>query len=261
MKNNNQKGFSLVELSIVLVILGLLVGGVLGGQALIRSSELRSITVDKDKYVTGINTFKDKYMGLPGDISNAIAFWGAAHATPATCQTTASTGILTCDGNGDGAIDDDAAATDDYEKFRFWQQLSNAGLIEGSYNGISGTVQGTNIAKSRLSGGGFSMFDYKAVAAGHAVFFEGNYVRALAFGAATATAPADISHGPVLTVDEAWSLDTKIDDGKPGTGRALATETGAGTATGCASSTTAATAAYSLSNTGSVCSLVFITGL
>ena len=58
------RGFSLVELSIVLVILGLLVGGVLGGQALIRSSEIRSLIVDKDKYITAVQTFKNKYNGL-----------------------------------------------------------------------------------------------------------------------------------------------------------------------------------------------------
>ena len=56
-----RQGFSLVELSIVLVILGLLVGGVLSGQSLIRASELRKYTTSADKYKTAILSFRDKY--------------------------------------------------------------------------------------------------------------------------------------------------------------------------------------------------------
>ncbi len=59
---NPLNAFSLVELSIVLVILGLLVGGVLSGQSLIRAAELRSITEDYARYVTATHTFKDKYL-------------------------------------------------------------------------------------------------------------------------------------------------------------------------------------------------------
>ncbi|MFZ4541879.1 MAG: type II secretion system protein [Rickettsiales bacterium] len=54
--------FSLVELSIVLVILGLLVGGILSGQALIRASELRSVSTEQQRYFTAIQTFRDKYL-------------------------------------------------------------------------------------------------------------------------------------------------------------------------------------------------------
>ncbi|PZP83692.1 MAG: type II secretion system protein, partial [Azospirillum brasilense] len=54
-------GFSLVELSIVLVILGLLTGGILGGQSLIRAAELRTISTDANRYITAAQTFRDKY--------------------------------------------------------------------------------------------------------------------------------------------------------------------------------------------------------
>jgi prepilin-type N-terminal cleavage/methylation domain-containing protein len=57
--------FSLVELSIVLVILGLLVGGVLSGQSLIRAAALRSVTNDYSRYSAAVNTFKDKYFPAP----------------------------------------------------------------------------------------------------------------------------------------------------------------------------------------------------
>ena len=72
-----KQGFSLVELSIVLVILGLLTGGILTGQSLIRAAELRSVTTEFQKYQTAMMTFRDRYMALPGDMRNATAFLGS----------------------------------------------------------------------------------------------------------------------------------------------------------------------------------------
>ena len=128
--HQKQSAFSLVELAIVLVILGLLAGGVLSGQSLIRAAELRSISTDYNRYTTAVASFRDKYFALPGDMPNAIDFWTAAHATPATCIDTPSTDKKTCNGDNNGKIDLSAGSN---EPFRFWQHLTNAGLIEGSY--------------------------------------------------------------------------------------------------------------------------------
>ncbi len=127
------RAFSLVELSIVLVILGLLTGGILTGQSLIRASELRSITTDMNRYVTATQTFRDKYFAVPGDMRNATAFWGVAAGTgsDATCANTVSTSAATCNGNGDGVIQTFNVAFD--EIFLAPKHLANAGLIEGSY--------------------------------------------------------------------------------------------------------------------------------
>ncbi len=62
------KGFTLIELSIVLVIIGLIVGGVLVGQDLIRAAGVRSTISQIEKYQTAVNTFRGKYGYLPGDI-------------------------------------------------------------------------------------------------------------------------------------------------------------------------------------------------
>ena len=70
---HTQRGFSLVELSIVLVILGLLVGGVLGGQALIRAAEIRGVLADKDKYLAAVYTFKNKYQALTNSFRGYIS--------------------------------------------------------------------------------------------------------------------------------------------------------------------------------------------
>ncbi|MFM9890490.1 MAG: type II secretion system protein, partial [Rickettsiales bacterium] len=82
--NSLRYGFSLVELSIVLVILGLLTGGILSGQSLIRAAELRSVSTEYNRYVTAVQTFRDKYFALPGDMTNAQSFWGSSANCPGT---------------------------------------------------------------------------------------------------------------------------------------------------------------------------------
>jgi prepilin-type N-terminal cleavage/methylation domain-containing protein len=69
-------GFTLIELSIVLVIIGLIVGGILTGQELIKSATVRSEVSELENIETAIYAFRDKYGGLPGDLSNATAFFG-----------------------------------------------------------------------------------------------------------------------------------------------------------------------------------------
>jgi prepilin-type N-terminal cleavage/methylation domain-containing protein len=210
--------FSLVELSIVLVILGLLVGGVLSGQALIRAAELRSVNAEYSRYVAAVHSFRDKYFGLPGDITNATTFWNAADANPATCITTPSTDARTCNGNGDGQV------ARDYETWRAWQQLANAGLIEGSFNGVQGSlgaydhVRGVNAPASKISNTtwGFYYMNH----AGDGAHYRWNYENTFAIGAETSAQGAP--EEAFLKPEEAWNIDTKFDDGRPGTGKVFA---------------------------------------
>lgn len=69
----HRKGFSLVELSIVLVILGLLVGGVLAGKDLIRSAAVKSQISQFSEVAIAARAFKDKYFALPGDLAEPTA--------------------------------------------------------------------------------------------------------------------------------------------------------------------------------------------
>jgi prepilin-type N-terminal cleavage/methylation domain-containing protein len=128
-----KQAFSLVELAIVLVILGLLVGGVLAGKSLIHASQLRTVSTQHANYLTAFLSFRDKYLALPGDIPNATQFWGAHDPDHSTCLTASGTGTdtLTCNGNGDGNVD----GVGSWEMYRAWNHLSNARLIEGSYTG------------------------------------------------------------------------------------------------------------------------------
>lgn len=68
-----ERGFTLVELAIVLVIIGLIVGGVLVGQDLIKAAEIRATISDIQKYTTGANAFRTKYNGIPDDLLSTSA--------------------------------------------------------------------------------------------------------------------------------------------------------------------------------------------
>ncbi|NBX03426.1 MAG: prepilin-type N-terminal cleavage/methylation domain-containing protein [Alphaproteobacteria bacterium] len=71
-------GFTLLEISIVLVVVGLIVGGVLAGRSLIQASEIRSQISHIRSYNLAVNTFRLKYNCIPGDCPNASDFFGTA---------------------------------------------------------------------------------------------------------------------------------------------------------------------------------------
>lgn len=224
------RAFSLVELSIVLVILGLLTGGVLTGQALIKAAELRAIPTEYNKYMTAIYAFRDRYMALPGDMTNATQFWGIAATGTGDCNQTDSRTLddtrRTCNGDGDGIIDYKSNPNYPNEIFRTWHHLANAGLIEGSYSGIpysstNGFVgeYGVAMPTSRFSGntGWRLMQGYCDVAEGR---FPGyGCVNRMWFSGRNVGTCGDHWICPSLTPEEMWQIDTKMDDGKPGGGK------------------------------------------
>jgi prepilin-type N-terminal cleavage/methylation domain-containing protein len=259
----HRRGFSLVELSIVLVILGLLTGGILAGQSLIRASELRAVSTEYQRYAAASQTFRDKYFAIPGDMSNATKFWGTAGTCPGT-NATPSTTAATCDGNGDGILQ--TSITTSNEWFRYWQHLTNAGLVEGSYSGVANNATaseddaliGTNVPRSKLSQAGWS-----AVNAGgpftvaSTFYFEGTYGNMFMVGGNTTTS---VSNGSIFKPEEVWNIDTKMDDGKPGTGNVVVFEVQASSCHDQAASAAAALvgiANYNLTNSSAVCSMMF----
>ena len=252
------QGFSLVELSIVLVILGLLIGGVLTGQNLIRAAEMRAVTTEHKNIITAVNVFREKYLALPGDMNNAQNFWGIAHATPATCVTTASTTTATCNGNGDGQI---LASTGSNESFRFWQHLANAGLYEGVYTGIEGTtgnnesaIAGTNSPRSKISNGTWYI-RYRSGTVGHTEMFDMPDVNHVRFGAQTTNLEPQ---SPIFRPEEAWNIDMKVDDGMPATGSVVTrVRVNCTNATAAAADSDNFNSVYSLSDTTLRCALIF----
>jgi prepilin-type N-terminal cleavage/methylation domain-containing protein len=110
----DQAGFTLVEIAIVMVIIGLLIGGVLKGQAMIQNAKVKRVVKQADELRAAVMTFYDKYGVFPGDENLANVPPGGGDSN----------------GNGNGQI----TGTEVYEVYR---DLSLAGLISGTYNGTS----------------------------------------------------------------------------------------------------------------------------
>ena len=252
-------GFSLVELSIVLVILGLLTGGILTGQSLISAAELRSVVTEFQRYQTATQTFRDKYFALPGDMRNATEFWGAVNTSGSNgnCSapgTSMGTGTQTCNGNGDGKLNQA------YENHRFWQHLANAGLIEGTYTGTqhlttNDRTPGINIPVSRLGSATGWGVNHDTIDATHSTWFP-MIAHVFEFGKDRSDWGAT---DPVVTSEEAWNIDTKLDDGLPGTGKVTVPKSSAAGYTGCSTTDSASTAKYGLQSTGLTCAFKFLT--
>lgn len=258
------RGFSLVELSIVLVILGLLTGGILAGQSLIRAAELRAVSTEYNRWVTATQTFRDKYFSLPGDMRNATSFWGAQSGATNCVNNAGTTAVSTgtCDGDGNGWLSNATAASATAETFQYWRQLAAAGLVEGSYTGLAGptsccsglyihAVQNTNVPNAKLSSGGWSAGGASTYSAGNAAQFAGNIGNYFFLGGFVNGGP---SWTAIVKPEEIWNVDTKMDDGMPATGKVWAYNWSTCTN---ASSQTNSTATYTLTTTSNACTFMF----
>lgn len=113
-----QAGFTLIELAIVLVIIGLLLGGVLKGQELINSAKVKNMAADFRNVPVYIYGYQDKFKALPGDDQNAVG-----HVSAAATEV----------GNGNGKIEGVWNSTNKtVESALFWEHIRLAGLAPGS---------------------------------------------------------------------------------------------------------------------------------
>jgi prepilin-type N-terminal cleavage/methylation domain-containing protein len=184
--------FTLVELSIVLVILGLLVGGVIAGQSLIKAAEFRKQISDLQAIQAAHMTFKDKYFCIPGDCTETSRFFPVI--APAN------------NGNGDGMIQCWYGAPYIDECNVYFYSLNLAGLLN----------------LQPRSGTNYLVAYYKGVIKNTAMFV--NYMDRYGQQAITGRSRAFIhlhkinnpwANGGIFTPEEAWQLDSKYDDGVP----------------------------------------------
>ena len=154
-QSRSKQGFTLIELSIVIVIIGLIVTGVTAGKSLVKSAKIRAQASDLQAYSSSFNAFSTQYDAIAGDMRDASTFWDGV-----------------TDGNGNGYIDATADIEPDTataEQFTLFQHLSSAKLISGTYN----NTYVLNFGYPNLK-----IDPTKGMMAGHCICgsFDGNYL-------------------------------------------------------------------------------------
>lgn len=250
-------GFTLVELSIVIVIIGLIVAGVVGGQSLVQQSRLRAIISEKEQVSVALNAFKLEFGAIPGDFSTAASYWTTG------CNAAASGASVTADCNGDSNRRILMAAGNTGESYMAWRHLSYANLFPGSF--VPGAVitgsLGNNIPVSKFSTAGMTLvFDESTTifaTAGDGATSGGRNagVNVLIFGGAVAS---NIANGTVFSVNQVKGLDDKSDDGNPMTGSLIAVGAAAAAGAGGTNCVDTGTVGYNIdSSDATPCAVAF----
>lgn len=243
---HKKHGFTLVELSIVLVIIGLIVGGVMVGQNLIETSKIRAQITQISDIETQINTFRLKYNCLPGDCSSATSIFG----------TTFGSNTVR-DGDDDGIIRSIYSGATPYTAGECTQP-DVTGEVSQLLLQLNAAELGKYSANGRLSGGsGIVGVEYTATAYGNGtglfisclaslahptwtpLFFRTGNIIVIGSGAASLQRlgyaigtygirsygtygyyGVGLAINPIgIPADAARQIDDKIDDGKPSSGR------------------------------------------
>jgi len=211
----NQSGFTLIEIAIVLVIIGLLLGGVLKGQELINSAKVKNLASDFRNIPLFIYGYQDKFKALPGDdraVDTHLAGLNPGCAGGPACpvavaNTTAGNGVI------DG-VWNSIAATD--ESYLFWQHVRLAGFAPGTTIIPATPAHGDGYLPVNAVGGEVGIMSGTSIAANSPVKdFANNAIRGSYIICSSAILGKFVKQ-----------LDTQMDDGNTATGSMMAIPTG-----------------------------------
>lgn len=202
---NKNKGFTLIELSIVLVIIGLIVGGILMGKDLINAANIRAAISQLEKFQTVFNTFKLKYNCEAGDCPNATAFFGDYMAGTSCTAMTNGSG----NGNNNGMIDDGGTGSWYCEGYNAVESLKLASLMQSK----------TNYQEMEGINGSLSFLYHDDISNQFPVRNKSTI--------AWATDVLGFSRGGAFSPIEGRNIDAKIDNGVPNTGKFIGLDTAA----------------------------------
>ncbi len=232
-RSKRDNGFSLVEIAIVLVIIGLLIGGILKGQEMINSAKVRGLADLNSGIASAYFGFIDRFRRVPGDWDNVAA-----------SQAIGST--VTGGGDNSGSIDNapGSPATVYREPNALWEQLAAAGFLSGSYRGQAVTPDSVN-GQTPLN-----PFNQPVIMGRTPDYLD----------VATPIARLNLSTGGSMPVEIAREFDVKVDDGVPDRGvLRLAVDTGAiFGALGESDSTCNASGQYGIAAQSQGCNAIFL---
>jgi len=183
------QGFTLVEIAIALVIIGLLIGGMLKGQELITGARVRNLISQQDDIKAAFFAFQDRYRALPGDYAFA--------------DTNINCGASPCsNGNGNGRIESAATPINGsvtHEETLVWSHLASSGFLNGSYTFADTAATDATTPKSPYG----SYLDLET---------DQQY------GQGTPPLKHNLKTGAQIPVETISEVDRKLDDGLPYTG-------------------------------------------
>lgn len=223
------RGFTLIEISIVLIIIGLVVAGILVGRDLIKDAENKRVIRSLESFRTAFYAFRTKYNALPGDMRSPSIFWAN----------------ITTEGNGNGLIN-----VWPTEASLAWQELLEAGLVN-----VSVTAPDQHYAYGVTpSSNGVAYWYNKDLHIPSHISRYGNTISLTTAGSVGTDA------GSIMSSEDAYLIDSKMDDGMPESGRLY----GMGDITGglialdgCVTSMDPPPVVYYLSNPYKACRLVY----